>query len=393
MTRTPIPNCPQPETPIRDRAWTDEQRHAMFKYTADEVRTRFETWTSAQPWFKATIGFGRSGDEYADPCINSRWQGWWAAYAERIAADEGAVTDGVVRRAAIAHRANDTMMRGWQPDDRDLGRMRAALLAVWPNPHAPSAQVDAMPEIRAWLADYADELDEQGSTDVAATIRTTVASLTTVTTAEPVAQGEFDAEARSHARMIHDFPRLSVFFQKHALGSKLPASCFACGHVGERAITHAELADIYVCKTCAERIAKSPAKSAEPSTHPTTNSPEIDSKLVGGAVAQVRHFDYRGVAGHGFSQEAQMLDGAPVLPDGTLLYTTPPAQPRAVPDGWALVPESFVKAASNYVQCANSGGRLSPYIKENGLHGGSPWAEFVDEHTAMLDAPSPGESA
>jgi len=26
MTRTPIPNCPQPETPIRERAWTDGQR-------------------------------------------------------------------------------------------------------------------------------------------------------------------------------------------------------------------------------------------------------------------------------------------------------------------------------------------------------------------------------
>lgn len=25
MTHSPIPNCPQPETPIRDRAWTDEQ--------------------------------------------------------------------------------------------------------------------------------------------------------------------------------------------------------------------------------------------------------------------------------------------------------------------------------------------------------------------------------
>lgn len=26
MTRTPIPDCPQPETPLRERAWTDEQR-------------------------------------------------------------------------------------------------------------------------------------------------------------------------------------------------------------------------------------------------------------------------------------------------------------------------------------------------------------------------------
>lgn len=37
---TPIPNCPQPETPIRDRAWTDEQieakcAEALRKYRAD----------------------------------------------------------------------------------------------------------------------------------------------------------------------------------------------------------------------------------------------------------------------------------------------------------------------------------------------------------------------
>ena len=29
---SPIPNCPQPETPIRERAWTDEQRWQMFRH-------------------------------------------------------------------------------------------------------------------------------------------------------------------------------------------------------------------------------------------------------------------------------------------------------------------------------------------------------------------------
>jgi hypothetical protein len=42
-----------------------------------------------------------------------------------------------------------------------------------------------------------------------------------------------------------------------------------------------------------------------------------------GPVARVRHFDYRGIARNGFSQEAVMLDGAPVLPDGTPLYALP----------------------------------------------------------------------
>lgn len=69
----------------------------------------------------------------------------------------------------------------------------------------------------------------------------------------------------------------------------------------------------------------------------------------GEAVAKVRHFDYRGIARNGFSQEAQMLDGAPVLPDGTPLYTrpAPAASPDGVPDGWALVPREPTDAMLN----------------------------------------------
>lgn len=120
-------------------------------------------------------------------------------------------------------------------------------------------------------------------------------------------QVEDDAEARSHARMIHDFPRLSAFFQKHALGSKLPVSCFACGHVGERTITHAELADVYICKTCAERIAKASAQSADPLAHPTTNSPETDSKLVGGPVAQGEAVQQEEYGGPDFEERCETL--------------------------------------------------------------------------------------
>lgn len=58
--------------------------------------------------------------------------------------------------------------------------------------------------------------------------------------------------------------------------------------------------------------------------HPPARAAQVAQ---GEAVAKVRHFDYRGIARNDFSQEAQMLDGAPVLPDGTLLYTAPPAQP------------------------------------------------------------------
>lgn len=35
MTRAPIPNCPQSETPIHERAWTDEQRLARLRELAE----------------------------------------------------------------------------------------------------------------------------------------------------------------------------------------------------------------------------------------------------------------------------------------------------------------------------------------------------------------------
>ena len=31
MTREPIPDCPQPETPIRERAWSDAQQADMHR--------------------------------------------------------------------------------------------------------------------------------------------------------------------------------------------------------------------------------------------------------------------------------------------------------------------------------------------------------------------------
>ncbi|EIL88578.1 hypothetical protein UU9_12543 [Rhodanobacter fulvus Jip2] len=66
----------------------------------------------------------------------------------------------------------------------------------------------------------------------------------------------------------------------------------------------------------------------------------------GEAVAKVRHFDYRGIARNGFSQEAQMLDGAPVLPDGTPLYTrpAPASSPAGVPD--VLIHKALTIAAN-----------------------------------------------
>ena len=57
---------------------------------------------------------------------------------------------------------------------------------------------------------------------------------------------------------------------------------------------------------------------------------EADRKRRGEPVATVRHFQYEGIARNGPSQEAVMIDGAPVLPDGTQLYAaSQPADPLA----------------------------------------------------------------
>ncbi|MDY0074066.1 MAG: hypothetical protein RBR77_15645 [Thauera sp.] len=49
-------------------------------------------------------------------------------------------------------------------------------------------------------------------------------------------------------------------------------------------------------------------------------------------VATIRHFQYDGIARNGPSQEAVMIDGAPMLPDGTKLYAAPQsAEPVKVP--------------------------------------------------------------
>lgn len=67
---------------------------------------------------------------------------------------------------------------------------------------------------------------------------------------EPVA-----AEGRAEQRMAHDFPKLSEFFNKHALGSLKAPSCLKCGQAKPFTISHAELPDIGLCADCAAPVA------------------------------------------------------------------------------------------------------------------------------------------
>lgn len=92
-----------------------------------------------------------------------------------------------------------------------------------------------------------------GLTAVAATLRRAAARLAELTQPAPLA----DAATQ---RMVHDFPALSAFHEKHALGPMRAPSCLCCGKVpDEVAVSHMELPGIIICKTCHTKAITQPA--------------------------------------------------------------------------------------------------------------------------------------
>lgn len=87
--------------------------------------------------------------------------------------------------------------------------------------------------------------------------------------ATPPQQQEQSGEAV--ARMVHDFPALSEFFAKYALGPMTAPSCLCCGRttkVEDYAVRHAELPGIIICRAC---------KSAtETSATPTATASQVE---------------------------------------------------------------------------------------------------------------------
>lgn len=116
-----------------------------MKYTAEEVRKSAD-WL--YQWER------KAGARNARAMLT--------AYAERIEADEVAVTDLVVDKICNAALGHDNY--GYETQDQ----VRTALLSVWPKPPAQAAQVDA----------FADRLRQSIMRD------------TFQPTADPVAQGE-----------------------------------------------------------------------------------------------------------------------------------------------------------------------------------------------------------
>ena len=83
---------------------------------------------------------------------------------------------------------------------------------------------------------------------------------------EKIEPSKLRGEARQKYIHDHDCPKAWEFFHKHAMGSKLCPSCFACGHQAhDRAdwwITHGELPDVYICKGCVEKL-RAPLSAGE----------------------------------------------------------------------------------------------------------------------------------
>ena len=101
--------------------------------TLEQEREAFEKWVSEQPWFLATLYLARSGDEYADPCINSRWQGWKAHHLSQPAQ----VVDVLLNCALDAAAFLNAIGR------YDYAQtLRDAVHAIWPE---SAKSIDAQP--------------------------------------------------------------------------------------------------------------------------------------------------------------------------------------------------------------------------------------------------------
>ncbi len=82
---------------------------------------------------------------------------------------------------------------------------------------------------------------------------------------ESSAKGPYSAA--QVARMLHDFPRLSAFCEKHAIGPRMPPKCLLCQHpvlpaeLGAScslAYQHPELPGVVVCRQCHDAALAAP---------------------------------------------------------------------------------------------------------------------------------------
>ena len=77
MTSESITDCPQPETPIRERAWTEGQMTDMHREGFEKGMRTGHLETDARNRCKDDIG------RYVSDRIQARWEGWQSALRYR----------------------------------------------------------------------------------------------------------------------------------------------------------------------------------------------------------------------------------------------------------------------------------------------------------------------
>lgn len=137
--------------------------------------------------------------------------------------------------------------RGLSLDDADVPNWSKVLSApAQPVEQVPSDADYAFDDLNLRLIEVTEERDH---------LRAALAT-------QPTASNAGEREAFS--RMIADFPALSIFHTKHALGPMTAPSCLCCGQLPESiAIKHAELPGIVICTKCRDAALASKPPAGE----------------------------------------------------------------------------------------------------------------------------------
>lgn len=321
------------------------------------------------------------------------------AYAERIKAGEGAVTDEVVEIAAETHmRVRGLGMHApWQTMTEETRisyrkAMRAALLAVWPNPPAQAAQVDVIghprgpdeqrDEIELYLRDaYAAGCHATQSRSMVTAVEYAhreAPKLRAIVkpTAEPVAQGEARCQYCDGTGDVH------------GIDGEWRGSCTECPAAMEREFKnfHRQLCERFGYTHDEkdwrrDQVSLIEFIAAQPRAVPDGMGEAVlvprETLLAIVSALDVATGDSDPNIDPDMTDD-EVRDEYPevwAMRQLSGLITTSPAQPRAVPDGWALGPREPTDAMCDAGDLPDT-------------------ATAYDIYKAMIAAaPSPGESA
>ncbi|MDE2427034.1 MAG: hypothetical protein KGO96_14135 [Elusimicrobia bacterium] len=259
----------------------------------------------------------RDGDSYMYVTSAMRWETWKAAIDAHLARQSEGVSEEDVRRAWMAYTGRNRLGAAYEKDYEQMlpeerKAMRAALTAVWHN--RPAREKFGQQVSTVYLCSNANcqavhEVDPCGHC--------------------PACVSPSGVGWSTIPRKLYRSDQWAPYLKD----GQTPFERF--------------MQEVKDCEGAVEllRQARLKDESAQEKADP---------------VAVVRHFDYRGIAKVGLVQEAQMLEGAPVIPDGTKLYTHPAAERVRVPED---VIEDLRKCSAEHLTIGNHfnmGGYLNP---------------------------------